>query len=106
MVRFVCALAALAVVGVWCLASAGPVLPQAWPSKPIRIVAPYPPGGQTDVVACYFAEKLQAVLGQNLEGVDRPCSRLPGGAARGRICGPISAQQGVWSERVARSALA
>ena len=63
MVRLVRALAVLAVS---CLASAGPAQAQAWPSKPIRIIAPYPPGGQTDVVARYFAEKLQAVLGQSV----------------------------------------
>lgn len=39
---------------------------QAWPSKPIKLVAPYPPGGQTDVVSRYFAEKLSGVLGQQV----------------------------------------
>ena len=39
---------------------------QAWPNKPIRLVAPYPPGGQTDVVSRYFAEKLTAALGQQV----------------------------------------
>jgi tripartite-type tricarboxylate transporter receptor subunit TctC len=50
------------------LALAGPALaqPAAWPARPIRIIAPYPPGGQTDVVARYFAEKLQAALGQTV----------------------------------------
>ncbi|OWY60003.1 hypothetical protein B7486_71535, partial [cyanobacterium TDX16] len=39
---------------------------QAWPSKPIKLVAPYPPGGQTDVVSRYFAEKLSGALGQQV----------------------------------------
>ncbi len=39
---------------------------QAWPNKPIKLVAPYPPGGQTDVVSRYFAEKLSSVLGQQV----------------------------------------
>jgi len=37
---------------------------QAWPAKPIRLIAPYPPGGQTDVVSRWLAEKLTPVLGQ------------------------------------------
>jgi tripartite-type tricarboxylate transporter receptor subunit TctC len=37
---------------------------QQWPSKPIRLIAPYPPGGQTDVVSRWLGEKLTPVLGQ------------------------------------------
>ncbi len=39
-------------------------LAQAWPNRPIKIIVPYPPGGQTDVVSRWLGEKLQAVLGQ------------------------------------------
>lgn len=39
-------------------------LAQQWPNKPIRIVAPYPPGGQTDIVSRWLGEKLAPVLGQ------------------------------------------
>jgi tripartite-type tricarboxylate transporter receptor subunit TctC len=42
------------------------VFGQAWPSKPIRLIAPYPPGGQTDVVSRWLAEKLAPVLGQTV----------------------------------------
>jgi tripartite-type tricarboxylate transporter receptor subunit TctC len=41
-----------------------PVAAQNWPDRPIRLVAPYPPGGQTDVVSRFLAERLAPVLGQ------------------------------------------
>jgi tripartite-type tricarboxylate transporter receptor subunit TctC len=37
---------------------------QTWPVKPVRLIAPYPPGGQTDVVSRWLGEKLTPVLGQ------------------------------------------
>jgi len=39
---------------------------QSWPSKPIRLVVPYPPGGSTDVTARTLAERVSAALGQPL----------------------------------------
>lgn len=46
------------------LTGTGAALAQEWPSKPIRIIVPYPPGGQTDIVARWVGEKLSPVLGQ------------------------------------------
>ena len=43
---------------------AGAALAQAWPSRPVKIIVPYPPGGQTDIVSRWLGEKLQAALGQ------------------------------------------
>jgi tripartite-type tricarboxylate transporter receptor subunit TctC len=36
----------------------------AWPNRPIKWIVPYPPGGQTDIVSRYLAEKLSTALGQ------------------------------------------
>ncbi|MFG5776027.1 Bug family tripartite tricarboxylate transporter substrate binding protein [Comamonas sp. J-3] len=48
------------------LAASSPALaqPQDWPTKPIRLVVPAPPGGISDNVARLVAEHLQANLGQ------------------------------------------
>ncbi|WP_165585368.1 tripartite tricarboxylate transporter substrate binding protein [Roseococcus sp. SYP-B2431] len=47
---------------------AAPALAQEapWPSRPIRIVVPYPPGGGSDVTARLVATGIQAALGQSV----------------------------------------
>jgi tripartite-type tricarboxylate transporter receptor subunit TctC len=37
---------------------------QAWPSKPVKIIAPFPPGGSVDQVSRLLAAQLTAQLGQ------------------------------------------
>jgi tripartite-type tricarboxylate transporter receptor subunit TctC len=39
---------------------------QAWPSKPIRLVVPYPPGGSTDLLARTIGQKVGEALGQQI----------------------------------------
>ena len=40
------------------MAYASPVMAQAFPNKPIRIIVPFPPGGGNDVIARVVAQKL------------------------------------------------
>ncbi len=65
----------LAVIGLSILAAASgafPVLAQDYPNKPIRLIAPYPPGGGVDLSARIAAEALTVQLGQQVVVENRP----------------------------------
>jgi tripartite-type tricarboxylate transporter receptor subunit TctC len=46
------------------LALAGSAHAQSFPSKPIRVIVPFPPGGGTDIVARTVTPKMAEILGQ------------------------------------------
>ena len=46
------------------LAASAPVQAQNFPTRPITLIVPFPPGGSTDVAARIMADKMGAALGQ------------------------------------------
>ncbi|MDB5921513.1 MAG: hypothetical protein JWN13_449 [Betaproteobacteria bacterium] len=67
--RRCCVAAALA-----CAAISGSLHAQAYPSKPIRWIVPFPPGGGTDVISRALAQKLTEAWGQQVVADNRPGS--------------------------------
>jgi len=49
-----------------------PAPAQAWPTRAIRLIVPYPAGGPTDVLARLIADRLSPLLGQSIIVENRP----------------------------------
>jgi tripartite-type tricarboxylate transporter receptor subunit TctC len=63
----------LAAAGVLAAASVAPgALAQDWPARPVKIVAPFAPGGSADTLGRLVAEKLSVRLSQNFVVENRP----------------------------------
>ncbi len=50
----------------------GSATAQSYPSKPVRLLIPFPPGGDTDILARMVAQRLSDALGQPVVADNRP----------------------------------
>ncbi len=51
---------------------AGDAMAQAYPTKPVKVIVPFPPGQGTDVATRFLAERLTTALGHNFLVENRP----------------------------------
>src|SRR5882672_8112963 len=56
----------LAATAGWTIVGASAVRAQTWPSQQVKIVVPYIPGGATDTAGRVVAERMGALLGQQV----------------------------------------
>ena len=58
-----------------------PTFAQAWPTRPVRVIVPYAPGGSTDTVARITADRLSRTWGQQVVIENKPGAGTNIGAA-------------------------
>src|SRR5271165_3917082 len=51
---------------------AAPAIAETYPTRPIRVIVPYAPGGATDIVARMVGQRLSEVVGQPVVIENRP----------------------------------
>lgn len=55
-----------------CFLAAAPLQAQTYPTKPVRLILPFPPGGPSDILGRALSQKLSDQLGQQVIADNRP----------------------------------
>jgi tripartite-type tricarboxylate transporter receptor subunit TctC len=69
---------------------------ESWPTRPVRFILPFPPGGGTDILGRLIAERLSASLGQPVVTENR-------GGAGGNVGAEAAARSAVSMRRARRA---
>jgi tripartite-type tricarboxylate transporter receptor subunit TctC len=97
----------LVAIVVFALAAATSAWAQKYPTRPVMMIVPYPPGGLTDVVGRLLAEGMQGPLGQNVvvENVGGANGSI--GSARAARAAPDghTVLLGIWNTHVSTAKL-
>ena len=97
----------LVAIVVFALAAATGAWAQKYPTRPVMMIVPYPPGGLTDVVGRLLAEGMQGPLGQNVvvENVGGANGSI--GSARAARAAPDghTVLLGIWNTHVSTAKL-
>src|ERR1700716_2262062 len=96
------------IVAVGCsLGAAVPASSESYPSRPITMVVPFPPGGSTDVIGRIVAERMRALLGQPV--IIENVGGAGGGIGVGRVARAApdgyTIDIGQWDTHVANGAI-
>ena len=54
------------IISIGVAATATPALAQPYPAKSIRVIVPFAPGGNTDIIGRIFAPRMGEVIGQQI----------------------------------------
>jgi tripartite-type tricarboxylate transporter receptor subunit TctC len=64
--------AAIVLIPLFTWLATGAASAQTYPTKPVRMIVPFPPGGATDLLACAVGQKLGEGLGHQVVVDNRP----------------------------------
>ena len=76
-----------------------PAAAQPYPTRPVRLMVPFPPGGATDIIARLVAAKMQELWGQPVVIESKPGAGTVVGTDYVAKSAPTATRSAWWSPR-------